>query len=265
MSLKRLAHNLIFAIILGALLVGSAHPTGAAAAGEVNAQSGWRAVGYGAGYMRFDHLTVIDGLSENSVRAILEDQQGFLWFGTQEGLNQYDGYDFTVYKSDPANPAALSDAFVTAIVEDPTGALWVGTYYGGLNRFDRETAEFSHFQPDPNDPNALPSERVNVLLMTTSGQLWVGTRSGLSVFDADQQGFTTYTYNPEQRSSLSDNEVLALYEDEDGIIWVGTADGLNLFDPEQGTFTRFLDRATTAISQVNAITGDGGSGGLGRD
>ena len=260
MSLKRLAHNLIFAIILGALLVGSAHPMGAAAAGEVNAQSGWRAVGYGAGYMRFDHLTVIDGLSENSVRAILEDQQGFLWFGTQEGLNQYDGYDFTVYKSDPANPAALSDAFVTAIVEDPTGALWVGTYYGGLNRFDRETAEFTHFQPDPNDPNALPSERVNVLLMTTSGQLWVGTRSGLSVFDADWQGFTTYTHNPEQRSSLSDNEVLALYEDEDGIIWVGTADGLNLFDPEQGTFTRFLDRATTAISQVNAITGDGDQG-----
>ncbi len=260
MSWKRFAHNLIFAIILGSLLVGSAHPGDAAAVGEANAQSGWGAVGYGAGYMRFDHLTVIDGLSENSVRAILQDQQGFLWFGTQEGLNLYDGYDFTVYKTDPANPAALSDAFITAIVEDTTGALWVGTYYGGLNRFDRETGEFSHFQPDSADPAALPSERVNTLLLTTNGQLYVGTRSGLSVLDADQRGFTTYTHNPEVRSSLSDNEVLALYEDEDGIIWVGTADGLNLFDPELGTFTRFLDRATTGISKVNAITGDGGEG-----
>ncbi len=97
----------------------------------------------------FDHLTVIDGLSENSVRTIMEDHLGFLWFGTQEGLNQYDGYDFTVYKTAPDNPAALSDAFITSIVEDPTGILWVGTYYGGLNRFDRETGRFRHFHLIP--------------------------------------------------------------------------------------------------------------------
>lgn len=260
MSLKPLSRSFIFIVLIGVLLFGIIRPGDATAADEINAQSGWGAVGYGAGYMRFDHLTVIDGLSENSVRAIVEDQQGFLWFGTQEGLNLYDGYDFTVYKTDPENPAALSDAFITAIAEDPTGALWVGTYYGGLNRFDRETGAFSHFQPDPNEPDALPSERINTLLVTKSGQLWVGTRSGLSVLNPDQQSFTTYSHDPSYRSTISDDEILALYEDADGIIWIGTADGLNLFDPEAGTFTRFLDRATTGISQVNAITGDGAQG-----
>ena len=260
MSLKRFAKYIFPGLVLLALLLGSASPINAASSGAPPTQTGWRAVGYGAGYMLFDHLTVLDGLSENSVHAILEDRQGFLWFGTQEGLNQYDGYDFAAYKPDSDNPAALSDAFITSIVEDPSGALWVGTYYGGLNRMDRETGEFVHYQPDAGDPNALPSERVNALLMTSTGQLWVGTRSGLSVLGEDRQGFTTYTHDPQTRSSLSDDEVLSLYEDDDGIIWAGTADGLNIFNPDLGTFTRYLDLATTNRSQVNAITGDGDDG-----
>ena len=260
MSLKRFLQTLSLGIVLIALLVGSVRPAAADRPAGLLAQTGWGAVGFGAGYMRFDHLTVMDGLSENSVQAIHQDRQGFLWFGTQEGLNQYDGYDFTVYKADPSDPSALSDAFITAIVEEPSGSLWLGTYYGGLNRFDPQTGAFEHFLPDANDPRALPSERVNALLLTTAGQLWVGTRTGLSVLDADQQGFTTYTHDPEVRTSLSADEVLSLYEDQDGIIWVGTADGLNLLDPAQGTFTRFLDRASSRISKVTTITGDGGQG-----
>ena len=260
MALKRPFQTLGFGCLLLALLLGAVGSAAADLPADLQAQTGWGAVGFGAGYMRFDHLTVMDGLSENSVQAIHQDRQGFLWFGTQEGLNQYDGYDFTVYKADPNDPDALSDAFITSIVEDSTGALWLGTYYGGLNRFDRQTGAFEHFLPDAEDSRALPSERVNALLLTAAGQLWVGTRNGLSVLDADQQGFTTYTHDPDLRTSLSADEVLSLYEDQDGMIWVGTADGLNLLNPAQGTFTRYLDRAALGISRVTAITGDGAQG-----
>lgn len=260
MSLRRPFRYFCLSLIFIALLFGVVGRAAAEQPEGQAAQTGWGAVGYGAGYMRFDHLTVMNGLSENSVWAIHEDRQGFLWFGTQEGLNQYDGYDFTVYKADPNQPDALSDAFITSIVEDASGSLWLGTYYGGLNHFDRQTGVFTAYQPNAEDPRSLPSERVTALLLSSTGQLWVGTRSGLSVLDDDRQGFTTYTHDPEVRTSLSADEVLSLYEDEDGIIWVGTEDGLNLLDPEQGTFTRYLDRAYTAISRVSAITGDGEQG-----
>jgi len=168
MALKRPFQTLGFGCLLLALLLGAVSSAAADPSADLQAQTGWGAVGFGAGYMRFDHLTVMDGLSENSVQAIHQDRQGFLWFGTQEGLNQYDGYDFTVYKADPNDPDALSDAFITAIVEDSTGALWLGTYYGGLNRFDRQTGAFEHFLPDAEDSRALPSERVNALLLTAA-------------------------------------------------------------------------------------------------
>ena len=260
MPLRRPLQTISLSLVLLALLFGAVGQAAAGPAADQLAQTGWGAVGYGAGYMRFDHLTVMDGLSENSVWAIHEDRQGFLWFGTQEGLNQYDGYDFTIYKADPDDPSALSDAFITAIVEDDSGSLWLGTYYGGLNHFDRQSGTFTAYQPDADNPLALPSERVNTLLLSSTGQLWVGTRAGLSRWDEDLKGFITYTHDPEHRTSLSADEVLSLYEDADGTIWVGTVDGLNLLDPEQETFTRYLDRAYTAISHVNAITGDGDQG-----
>ncbi len=246
---------LLIAVLSGAVKSVSAEPVS-----SVAAQSGWGAVGFGAGYMRFDHLSVPDGLSEDTVLTILQDQQGFLWFGTQEGLNLYNGYGFTVYQADPNSPDSLSDAYITAAVEDPNGDLWLGTYYGGLNRFDRQSENFVHYLPDPSDPHALPTERINTLLMSSEGDLWVGTRAGLSVLDSVTQDFLTYTNDPGNPASLSNDEILSLYEDVDGTIWVGTQDGLNLFDPSRGTFTRFLEGMLSGASRVNAITGDGEKG-----
>ena len=81
----------------------------------------WPAIGYGVGTMRFEHLSTDEGLSDNSVLTILQDSQGFLWFGTQEGLNKFDGYDFTVFKADPNDPGSLTDDFITALVEGDDG------------------------------------------------------------------------------------------------------------------------------------------------
>src|SRR5512135_3509324 len=84
---------------------------------------------------RFEHLTIEDGLSQNAGLAIFQDRKGYLWIGTQDGLNRYDGYNFKVYKHDPDNPKSISYNSILSIAEDRDGYLWIGTWGGGLNRF----------------------------------------------------------------------------------------------------------------------------------
>src|SRR5215216_2755806 len=89
--------------------------------------------------LRFDHINIEQGLSQSSVQIILQDRRGFLWFGTQDGLNRYDGYEFKVYKPDPDDANSLSDRWITSIVEDKHGYLWIATRFGGVNRYDPRT------------------------------------------------------------------------------------------------------------------------------
>ncbi|MCB2214278.1 GAF domain-containing protein [bacterium] len=252
--MTRLKQALIFASLMLLALTGTIRPASAAPP----AQSGWAAVGFGAGYMRFDHLSAADGLSDQTVLTILQDQQGFLWFGTEEGLNRYDGYSFTTYQSDPNDPTSLSDSYITATIQDPDGSIWVGTYYGGLNRLNPRDGSFEHFQPDPADPNAIPAERVTALLMTSAGQLWVGTRAGLSRLDRETGQFITYQHTPGDPDSLKDDEILSLYEDAESRLWVGTRTGLDLFNPGSETFTHYLKNVGQTRAQAIAIIGDDG-------
>ena len=212
-----------------------------------------------SGILRFEHLEVGDGLSENTVLAILQDKQGFIWFGTREGLNKFDGYDFTVYKADANDPESLSDSWITDIVETADGNLWIGTYYGGLNKFDYIHGTFEHFLSNPKDPEALPGERINDLFLDSEGTLWVGTRIGLSRLNPDGKSFTTFAHDPENRQSLSNNVVLSIAEDQEGQLWVGTEDGLNLLTHPSGTFSSFLTGSTTGGSKIYDIVdpGDG--------
>src|SRR5512145_2514420 len=98
--------------------------------------------------LRFDHLNIEQGLSQSSVNVIFQDSRGFMWLGTEDGLNRYDGYTFKTYKPDPDVPESLSDRWITAIVEDAEGYLWIGTRQGGLNRFDPRTETFIHYIHD---------------------------------------------------------------------------------------------------------------------
>ena len=102
----------------------------------------------------FDRLTVEDGLSHSWVWSVYQDSLGFLWFGTPDGLNRYDGYSFRVYENDPADPDSLSHNVIMTIFEGPEGYLWIGTRGGGLDRFDRAEARFDHFRHDPSSTTA---------------------------------------------------------------------------------------------------------------
>ena len=106
--------------------------------------------------IRFEHITVEQGLSSNTVRALLQDRKGLLWVATPDGLNRYDGYHFTTYKNIPLDTTSLSHNWVYTIYEAPTepGVLWVGTRENGLDRFDQETGLFTHYPHDANIPRA---------------------------------------------------------------------------------------------------------------
>ena len=94
---------------------------------------------------KFERISVEHGLSQEIVRCILQDSQGFMWFGTNDGLNKYDGYKFTTYRHDPEDSTSLGSNNITALYEDHSGNLWIGTFEGGLNRYDRDKNDFTRY------------------------------------------------------------------------------------------------------------------------
>ena len=113
-------------------------------------------------HIQFDHITTKDGLSHNMVNAILKDSKGFMWFGTKDGLNRYDGYDFKVYKYDPQDSTSISGNFITSIYEDREGLLWIGTYKSGFNIFNRKSNKFIRYKFDE---GLYPKSRVNAICL----------------------------------------------------------------------------------------------------
>ena len=213
--------------------------------------------------VRFMHLSVDDGLSQNAGLAFLQDRRGYLWIGTQDGLNRYDGQTFTIYKNDPEDPNSLSHNSVIAMLEDQSGLLWFGTWGGGLNRFDPRTQKFTRFQHDPNNPISLSNDTVTSILQDAAGEIWIGTLGGLDRLDPQTDGFTHFQHHPDDPSSLSSDAVSIVFEDQGGTLWIGTGAysvagaGLNRFDRATGKFTRYahdpLDAKTIAGDNISSM------------
>jgi ligand-binding sensor domain-containing protein/signal transduction histidine kinase len=190
--------------------------------------------------LRFDHINIEEGLSQSSVQAILQDSRGFLWFGTQDGLNRYDGYTFKIYKPDPDVLNSLSDRWITSILEDKEGYIWIATRQGGLNRYDPKTEDFFHYLHNDQNPRSLSSNNVNLLYLDRNDNLWAGTTNGLDLFDRKTNTFKHYVYSPSRQEGISGKNIKAIYQDSRGRFWVGTAGGgLNLFYPSLNIFTSY--------------------------
>ena len=192
--------------------------------------------------MIFENISIEDGLSQTSVYCIVQDKKGFMWFGTQDGLNRYDGYGFTLYKQDSEDPYSISGSNIRVICEEEEkGVLWIGTDGGGLNKFDQEKEIFTCYRHDISDPYSLSHDVVCSLYRDKSGVLWVGTwGGGLNTFDEENETFTHYKHNPSNPYSLSHDIVPAIFEDKNGTMWIGTyGGGLNKFDRETGQFIHY--------------------------
>lgn len=191
--------------------------------------------------LRFERLTVEDGLPNATVLSVLEDQQGFLWFATANGLSRYDGTAFRNFYHDNKDPDSLSNNNVFCLVETDDGLIWIGTDPGGLNVYDPKTGKFRSYQHDPNNPNSLPNDSVWSLLAAADGSLWVGTRGGLSHFDRATEQFTNYLPDSDTPRALAAPVIYRIYQDRSGVIWLGTRRGLHRYDPETNDFTVFVN------------------------
>jgi len=195
--------------------------------------------------LKFEHLSIIDGLSQNSINCILQDNKGFMWFGTQDGLNKYDGYGFTIYKHDFSNPNSLSDNFVLSLYQDKSNMIWVGTNGGGLNRFDPILEAWTPYLNKADDPKSLCSNFVNAICEDAYGDLWIGTNDGLNRFDRITGAFTHFKHVPDDSSSLSHHFIYTIYEDRKGDLWIGTGLGLNRFNRETSRFSYYQSYPNT--------------------
>jgi diguanylate cyclase (GGDEF)-like protein len=188
---------------------------------------------------RFERLVVDDGLPSATVLGVLQDQQGFMWFATADGLARYDGYQFKTFRHDLENSNSLSNNNTFALIETRDGLIWVGTDPGGLNVYNPRTDRFQVYRHDPQDPNSLPDDSVWALLEARDGSIWIGTRGGLSHFDRASGAFTNYLHDPENPRSLAWPVVQHLYRDRAGTIWIGTRAGLQRYDPVSDDFSTF--------------------------
>src|SRR5882757_7581207 len=158
--------------------------------------------------LKFDHLDINAGLSQSNVLCILQDSRGFMWFGTRDGLNKYDGYTFTVYKNKADDKNSISNNYIQAIKESKDGYLWIATRGGGLDRYDRQKNQFISFKHDPRNKYSISSDVASTVLEDRQGNVWIGTEDGgLNMFDPKKNQFITYTYDRNNDNSLSDEFV----------------------------------------------------------
>ncbi len=191
--------------------------------------------------LRFENITVNDGLSDGSVQAILQDHLGYLWFGTADGLDRFDGYEFRSYKPSPSDSTSISEGVINGLYEDDEGTLWITTSRGGLDLFDATRKHFTHYTHDPNDPNSLGHDVLCKVHPSRSDAVWVCTLGGgLDRFDPETETFEHYRNVPRDSTSLSNNYVYDAYEDPSGYTWVATGNGLNRLTPDRTAFSRYF-------------------------
>ena len=194
------------------------------------------------GQQKIESLSLHDGLLNPQVYDVAKDEQGFIWFGTADGVKRYDGYTFTSFRHDKNTPSSLSNNSVGAMLIDSKNRLWIGTWGGGLNLYQRKTQNFKHFLQDEENPSSLGGNKIQAIFESRSGQIWIGTNGGgLNLFNDVDNTFVRFEHNPNDKTSLGHNRVWSIAEDPSNNIWVGTSDGLYRKSRYTTQFERFGD------------------------
>lgn len=196
---------------------------------------------------QFEHLSVKDGLSHNSVTCILQDREGFIWFGTNDGLNKYDGYSFTTLLPDRDRPTqSFLNSRITGLCEDQSGRLWAVTEGGGLHEVNKQTGLVT---PHPiQGANAHGWNNQLSVYEDKQGILWLGTFAGLARYDPDRHSFKLYP------SPTPEAYIKTVFEDSYHRFWAATLRGLYLFDRSTGRFTLLSSAVAPGTLQPTFIS-----------
>ena len=182
-------------------------------------------------------------ISSREFSPIVQDHEGYLWFGATDGLYRFDGYEYRGFINDPSDSASLSSNWVHNILVDRNGYVWIGTENGGLNRYDPRTEKFSSFIHDPRNPKSLSDNNIAALCEDAAGALWIGTeKGGLCRMDASGNGFVAFKSDSNISTTLNSNYIYSIIEDSCGDLWVGTSTGLCRLCKEKraaGEFIRY--------------------------
>jgi len=234
--------------------------------------------------LNFVNFNNKDGLSSNTVTAILKDKYGYMWFGTDDGLNKFDGVNFTVYRHREGDTASIGANSILALHEDSSGNLWVGTNaalslynrdkdcfinyqftsnntaraifrdhkgnlwigsYIGLFKFDPQTGKTNRYHANSGKPGQLVSNIITCIFEDSRHRLWIGGNSGLYLYQESTDNFKRFAHDPADRLSIPDNSIKAISEDRDGNIWIGSDDGgLTLLAPDGKGFYSYRHNET---------------------
>ncbi len=244
--------------------------------------------------LKFWHLTIREGLSNNSINCLLQDSKGFMWIGTSDGLNRYDGYKFEIYLHNPKDKYTLSNNFVNALYEDKKQDIWIGTQSGGLCKYDRKynriiqvdeirnvivsafveegdklwvaaQDRLFYFDSPSNKFLAYPEftkSTIMTMVLLGNNTLLVGTvDSGLYRIDTKTGEIQHFLHKADEKNTLCYNRITSIYKDIKGNVWIGTEKGLDRFETEKFTFNHFeVDQDSKNSPLVNSfkqITGQG--------
>jgi len=188
--------------------------------------------------LRFEQLAVDDGLAQESVLAVAQDRQGFMWFGSQAGLSRYDGARIITFRNIVSDPRSLADNWVRVLHVDREGRMWIGTD-GGLDRYDPLTQTFIHYPPTEPAKRGNGNRHVRAIVDDGEGGLWIGTSDGLQHLDPLTGRYQFWHHDAGLPGSLGNDQINALARDVDGRLWIGTATGLDVLEPGAQSFRHF--------------------------
>lgn len=186
------------------------------------------------GGISFKRITIQDGLSQTTVEYIYQDSDGYMWFGTDSGLNKYDGNTFEVFRYQGEDTNSISGDIIIAIIEDDDGYLWVGTTIG-LNRIDRKTGEIKRYLEGE---SSLDSHNICELFIDSKGVMWITTANGIYIYNKESDDFDRVLYS-EEKDILTSQKVFSIVEDSNDIYWIATDNGLNRYDVNIGEVQKF--------------------------
>ena len=187
--------------------------------------------------VRFETLSLQNGVSLNLTYAILQDSKGYVWFGTMYGLVKYDGKDYTIYRNDPMDSTSISFDDIISLFEDSKGNIWAGTWGGGLNKFDPNIGKFTRFLYEGSSSNGLCDNIVWAINEDNSGNIWVGTqRGGIDKYDSKTGQFIHYWNDNNYEKTLPSNMITEIFKDDKGNMWIGTQNGLAKYLPGSDSF-----------------------------